>query len=128
MSFPLQPQQLPYCHGKWDEKTKKFIDSNPTEVASCCLDSCKDYIDYCYTMCGDTEVDTEVCQEKCNELWQNCISICTNIEGNPTYEKEFKKPMLVKRKHPSESYTEQYLFFVCFIFLLMFGLYAIFAN
>lgn len=88
-SYQLPEEKLsPYCRGFWDDKNKKFFDTNSMDVINCCMESCKDHIEYCFNQCGQkygpngTESDfwhNTRCNKQCDELIDNCESGCMEI-------------------------------------------------
>ena len=83
-SYPLSERKLaPYCRGIWDENLQKFIDSNSLQVRKCCLDMCKNHIDYCFDTCNQTYHDdfwqNTRCKDKCSQLEKGCKEGCMII-------------------------------------------------
>lgn len=80
-SYPLSGNvQLPFCRGRWDKDKKIFVDSNSLEVLQCCLDSCKDRINYCFDTCsqvyGADKYAKKNCFDRCDDLIKNCENGC----------------------------------------------------
>jgi hypothetical protein len=60
----------PFCRVSWNEKTQQFDRKNSYETIRCCLEKCRDHIQFCYNQCqGDAE---------CNVLCQQLIDTCEN--------------------------------------------------
>lgn len=67
----------PYCQNTWDENAQSFRKNSPSEVISCCIDSCKGMINKCHQECQ--RFRSPGCHEKCNNIITNCMNTCTEL-------------------------------------------------
>ena len=81
-SYDLQPEDLAYCSIYWDTQKKQFLRNDPYDKAQCCLATCKDMIDFCYSgnsssteKCSLAVID---CENHCNKAIQSQFSKMTD--------------------------------------------------
>jgi hypothetical protein len=70
----------PYCRGKFDKSSGKFIDTTSLEVIKCCKELCNNWIQYCKNTCNDIK-GGEKCFNTCNNLTNICEAGCLEINS-----------------------------------------------
>ena len=66
----------PFCWGKWDEKEKKFLNTNSADVINCCINFCKNPIEDCYKLCSKKYSQDYDQHYRCNKQCLNLVNIC----------------------------------------------------
>jgi hypothetical protein len=75
------------CFGYYDSVKKKFRRFSDSEIAECCMNNCKDSVNFCKDFCNNNYKDPKdlsLCLEKCKDQEELCTDTCRISSGvNP---------------------------------------------
>ena len=77
-TYDLQAKDLSYCDVYWSKEKQQFMKNDPYDEAECCMSTCKDMINSCYSNSG--------ADEKCSLAVLDCENHC-----NKAIQPEFSK-------------------------------------
>lgn len=106
-----------YCRG-YLNNSGKFVDSTSNQVVDCCLDSCRNKLNYCLKICKK-----ENCL-KCKEIYKICSHGCDEI----FLEEKDKVNSLsfYTHKQNNKKKTNFIFLFVVIIVIVLFITYLVF--
>lgn len=76
--YDVIPGLFSTCSSYWDEKQKKFIVNDYTDLAKCCVSRCVKPVEFCHEYCikNYNDKNLENCLETCNDQRTMCIDTC----------------------------------------------------
>jgi hypothetical protein len=83
--YPIPVDILPYCQGRWDNDTGKFVDNTSKEVIDCCLNTCRESVKFCFEhndkLFGPKSAGSDYAKYKqnfysCEEMVDDCYGTC----------------------------------------------------
>jgi hypothetical protein len=116
MSYELPSGILSYCHGFWDGDTKQFEAGSSDQVVSCCLESCSDYINYCFSKCDQGD-----CKGKCDNLVKDCQDACLEYD----LDFDLQKVPMYKSSQPKAKNKSKTTLYVGIVLFVLFAILLI---
>lgn len=81
-TFPIPQGILPFCEGKWDEGSKRYVPTSSLDVIQCCLKTCKTHPQFCVELCDslyDEPEPLQRCYAQCDDLSKECEDACLTL-------------------------------------------------
>jgi hypothetical protein len=85
MSFPhveLPAGLFGLCSGKYDKETGKFVKDSQTNIAKCCMETCKPTVTTCYNLCNNAKKAKKLDDFLYNKCTSYCSEVITSCKDN----------------------------------------------